>query len=62
MLDRKYDRWILALMLMIGLVVLPVAAFAACQTHSVMSPGGKIVFCTTCCYGGHCSTTCREGN
>ena len=33
------------------------AAYAACTTHTYMV-NGKMVTCTTCCYGGNCNTTC----
>jgi len=33
------------------------AAYAACTTHTYMS-GGRMVTCTTCCYGNNCNTTC----
>ena len=33
------------------------AVYAACTTSTIMS-GGRTVFCTTCCYGGNCTTTC----
>jgi len=33
-------------------------AYAACSTHTYML-NGKMVTCTTCCYGnGNCNTTC----
>lgn len=38
-----------------------VAVFAtsawACTTHTIMS-GGRVVTCTTCCFGGSCTTNC----
>ncbi len=33
------------------------AAWAACSTHTYMI-NGKIVTCTTCCYGNNCTTNC----
>lgn len=33
------------------------AAYAACTTSTVYS-GGRMVTCTTCCYGGNCVTNC----
>lgn len=32
-------------------------AYAACTTHTVFV-NGKMVTCTTCCFNGHCTTTC----
>jgi hypothetical protein len=45
--------------LIIALATMAVAGsvYAACTTHTIMS-GGKMVTCTTCCYGGNCNTTC----
>jgi hypothetical protein len=31
--------------------------YAQCTTHTINS-GGRLVTCTTCCYGGNCNTTC----
>jgi len=31
--------------------------YANCTTHTIMQ-GGRMVTCTTCCYGGNCNTTC----
>ena len=33
------------------------AAYAACTTHTYTS-GGRMVTCTTCCYGNNCNTNC----
>ncbi len=34
------------------------AAYAACVTNTYIS-GGRVVVCTTCCYGTNCTTTCN---
>lgn len=39
------------------LMVVSVAAYAACSTHSY-TYNGRFVTCTTCCYGGNCTTNC----
>ena len=44
-------------MVAVGLLMGPGAALAACQTNTIMV-GGRMVICTTCCYGSHCSTQC----
>ncbi len=31
--------------------------WASCTTHSY-SMNGRYVTCTTCCYGGNCTTNC----
>jgi len=33
------------------------AAYAACVTNTTFS-GGRMIVCTTCCYGNQCQTTC----
>ncbi len=45
---------IVSLMLALGFAG---AAYAQCKTHSYMI-NGKFVTCTTCCFNGHCTTTC----
>ena len=32
-------------------------AYAACSTHTY-TVNGKFITCTTCCYGGNCTTNC----
>jgi hypothetical protein len=43
----------------VAALVLATAATAAwaCTTHTIIRDG-RIVTCTTCCYGGHCTTNC----
>lgn len=31
--------------------------YAACVTNTTFS-GGRVVTCTTCCYGNNCTTNC----
>jgi hypothetical protein len=31
--------------------------YANCVTNTVFS-GGRMTVCTTCCYGGNCTTNC----
>jgi len=31
--------------------------YAACSTHTY-NIDGRMVVCTTCCYGNNCNTTC----
>jgi hypothetical protein len=33
------------------------AVWATCTTHSY-TMNGRFVTCTTCCYGGNCTTNC----
>lgn len=33
------------------------AAWAACTTHTYIV-NGRMVTCTTCCFGNNCTTTC----
>jgi hypothetical protein len=32
-------------------------AYSACSTHTYMI-NGRMVTCTTCCFGGNCNTNC----
>jgi len=34
-------------------------AYASCTSHSFCDNQGRCTFCTTCCYGGSCHTTCN---
>lgn len=33
------------------------SVYAACTTHTYIV-NGRMVTCTTCCYGGNCTTNC----
>jgi hypothetical protein len=33
-------------------------AYASCTTNTVTMPDGRMMICTTCCYGGNCNTNC----
>lgn len=39
------------------LATLATMTWASCTTHTIMS-NGRMITCTTCCYGGNCSTNC----
>jgi hypothetical protein len=41
----------------IALATAATAVWANCTTHTIMS-NGRMVTCTTCCYGGNCTTNC----
>lgn len=37
------------------------AAYAGCYTNNVVTPDGRLIVCTTCCYDGSgCTTTCSQ--
>jgi hypothetical protein len=40
------------------LLAIASAAYAACTTHTIFTSDGRMVMCTTCCYGGNCTTNC----
>lgn len=40
------------------LATAPIAAIAQCVTNTTILPSGRMVICQTCCFGGHCTTTC----
>lgn len=44
----------------IGAIALSFAgiAWASCTTHTLTTANGRIIMCTTCCYGGNCTTNC----
>ena len=33
-------------------------AWAECYTNTFIGPNGRIMICTTCCWGNNCTTTC----
>jgi hypothetical protein len=41
----------------IALATAATTVWATCTTHTIMS-NGRMVTCTTCCYGSNCTTTC----
>lgn len=41
----------------LGLAAAATLAWASCTTHTLIS-NGRMVICTTCCYGGNCTTNC----
>lgn len=46
------------LALTIAGMLVATAVYAACSTHTVFTPDGRVVTCTTCCYGSNCTTNC----
>jgi hypothetical protein len=42
---------------LIGGLAVATSVYAACSTSTV-TYNGRIVTCTTCCYGGNCTTNC----
>lgn len=44
------------LLLVLGLHVVP--ALASCSTATYWY-GGRMVMCSTCCFGTYCNTTCH---
>jgi len=45
------------IVLAIAVLVFSGAAHARCITNS-FTKDGRLTVCTTCCYGGSCTTTC----
>lgn len=41
----------------IWLSMVATLVYASCTTHTIMQ-GGRMMTCTTCCYGSNCNTTC----
>ena len=42
--------------LVAGLLI-STAVYASCRTNTIIV-NGKMMTCTTCCYGGNCTTNC----
>lgn len=34
------------------------AVYAQCRTNTIYTADGRVIMCTTCCYGGNCTTNC----
>ena len=49
---------IIAVALVIGIVMTAEPALANCTQQTIFTPDGRTIFCTQCCYNGHCTTTC----
>jgi hypothetical protein len=32
--------------------------WAACTTTTIFMPDGRMLICTSCCYGSNCTVTC----
>jgi hypothetical protein len=41
----------------LGIALITTGAWAQCSTHTYVM-NGRMVTCTTCCYGSNCSTNC----
>jgi hypothetical protein len=41
----------------LGIALVTTGAWAQCSTHTYVI-NGRMVTCTTCCYGPSCSTNC----
>jgi hypothetical protein len=49
---------ITAALVALALSLSAASAFASCTSHTILGPRGQMLFCTTCCYGSSCNTTC----
>ena len=45
------------ILIAVALLTASVGAYAACTTNTFIYDG-KITTCTSCCFGGNCTTTC----
>mgnify|MGYP001600438863 CR=1 FL=1 len=46
--------------LILALLLYSSAVWAACTTHTIIGPNGRMVTCMTCCTSpGYCTTTCH---
>lgn len=54
------EKWILAVILGWGLVLIANPALATCRTYTISTPDGRIVFCQECCWAnGNCTVSCN---
>ena len=51
-------RWIAVTAVLLGVLAWAGEVQAACTSTVVNDGRGGLIFCTTCCSGGYCSTTC----
>ena len=57
--EMKMKKAIRNLMAALMAGLFATAAYASCTTQTIIMPNGKMMVCTTCCYGsGNCTTTC----
>ncbi len=52
--EREMIKRILAAM---GVALITTGAWAQCSSHTIFA-NGRTIICTTCCYGGNCTTNC----
>jgi hypothetical protein len=50
-------RWFFIAALIVSLLAQAAPALASCTTNTIYS-GGRMVMCTTCCFGSQCTTNC----
>ena len=41
----------------LGIALITTGAWAQCTSHTIWN-GGRMIMCTTCCYGANCNTNC----
>lgn len=46
------------LLIATALLITSLGAYAVCTSNTFIDPSGKVVMCTTCCFGASCTTTC----
>lgn len=42
----------------LGIALCATAVYANCTTNTIIGRDGRMTICTTCCYGGNCTTNC----
>lgn len=58
MASRYYTRFVLSLAALAVVVLLQAAPALASCTYHTYTVNGRMVTCTTCCYGNMCNTNC----
>lgn len=51
-------RLIGAVAILLAVLLWHTEAAASCTTSTIFLPDGRMVICTTCCYGANCTTNC----
>lgn len=54
----SHRHWLAVIVVFFGLLTWVGEAQAACTSSTVSDGRGGLIFCTTCCSNGYCSTTC----
>ena len=51
-------KWIGVIAVAVALLAWAGEVQAACTTTTYFGPDGRVMICTTCCFGNNCTVTC----